>query len=245
MHKVTIPDYIINRVVAQRGQLHVFEHLEARSTALLVVDLQNAFIQPGARWEIPYARDLVPNVNNLARAARAAGAKVVWLQMTLENEGDRWSVYFDHMRRAKNKAEDMKALSRGSPGHALYAGLDVNAADVIVEKTRFSAFIQGSSDLDQILRNLGIDTLIIVGTVTNGCCECTARDAMMLNYKIIFVSDGNAARSDDEHNAALSNILRNFGDVVSTEEAIARLERTSSSPKHHDRATLREASTLG
>ncbi len=245
MHKVEIPDYIIRRVKAQRGQLHVFEKLDARSTALLVVDLQNAFMLPKAAWEIPYARELVPNVNNLAGAARAAGAKVIWLQMTLENEGERWNVYFDYMRRAKNKAEDIKALSRGNPGHALYADLDVQPTDVIVEKTRFSAFIQGSSNLDPILRELGIDTLIVVGTVTNGCCESTARDAMMLNYKIIFVSDGNAARSDEEHNAALSNILRNFGDVVSTDEAVARLEHASSDSRDHAKSWLRPTSPLG
>ena len=74
-----------------------------------------------------------------------------------------------------------------------------------------------------MLRSHGIDTIIIVGTVTNTCCECTARDAMMLNYKTVFVSDGNAARSDEEHNASLANILRLFGDVMTTEEVISRL----------------------
>ncbi len=227
MHNIAIPDYILERAKAQRGKLHVFETLDGPSTALLVVDLQNAFMLPGARWEIPYARDLVPRVNELAHAARTAKGTVVWLQMTLENEAERWSVYFDYIRRAKNKTDDVETLSRGNYGHALYAGLDVRPTDLKVEKTRYSAFIQGSSDLDRILRGLGIDTLIIVGAVTNGCCACTAYDAMMLNYKIIFVSDGNAARTDDEHNAALANILRNFGDVVSTHEAIARLQRAS------------------
>lgn len=225
MHKSEIPDYILDRVRAQRGGLNVYEELNPQSTALLVVDLQDAFMVPGMPWEIPYARAIVPNVNRLAAITRMAGAQVVWLKMTLENEADRWSVYFDYIRRAKNKQQDIKVLSRDGIGHALYADLEVHPTDMIVEKTRFSAFIQGSSNLDSILRDLGIDTLIIAGTVTNGCCECTARDAMMLNYKIIFISDGNAARSDEEHNGALSNILRNFGDVVSTDEAIARIER--------------------
>ena len=92
-----------------------------------------------------------------------------------------------------------------------------------VEKNRFSAFIQGSSDLDRLLKARGIDTVIVTGTVTNTCCESTARDAMMLNYKTVMVSDANAATTDDEHNATLANILRIFGDVMSTDEVIALL----------------------
>ena len=180
---------------------------------------------PGMQWEIPYARELIAPTNRLAAAARESGAKVIWLQMTLEQESERWSVYFDFIRRGKDKAKDIKTLSRGTEGHALHKDLDVQAGDIIVEKTRYSAFIQGSSELDNVLKRAGIDTLIMVGTVTNGCCECTARDAMMLNYKVIFVSDGNAARTDEEHNGALSNILRNFGDVISTDQVIERLER--------------------
>ena len=65
--------------------------------------------------------------------------------------------------------------------------------------------------------------MIVTGTVTNTCCESTARDAMMLNYKTVMVSDANAAASDEEHNASLANILRIFGDVMSTDEVIERL----------------------
>ena len=117
----------------------------------------------------------------------------------------------------------MKGLARGSHGQALYDTLDVQTADLKVEKNRFSAFIQGSSDLDKLLKERGIDTVLVTGTVTNTCCESTARDAMMLNYKTVMVSDANAAATDEEHNATLANMLRIFGDVMSTDEVIARL----------------------
>ena len=116
MHKVDIPQYIQDRVKAQRGGLNVFERLDARSTALLVVDLQNAFMLPGMQWEIPYARELVAPVNRLAAATRKAGGRVVWLQMCLEHEAERWSVYFDFIRRGKDKVHDIKTLSRGVRG---------------------------------------------------------------------------------------------------------------------------------
>jgi ureidoacrylate peracid hydrolase len=87
-----------------------------------------------------------------------------------------------------------QAFTPGDFGHALYPELDVAERDLRVRKTRFSALIQGSSDLDAMLRARGIETLIVVGTATNVCCESTARDAMMLNYKVFFVSDANAYR---------------------------------------------------
>ena len=79
--------------------------------------------------------------------------------------------------------------------------------------------------LDAMLRARGIDTLIVVGTATNVCCESTARDAMMLNYKVFFVSDGNACRTDAEHNATLASLMAMFADVRSTDEMIALLQR--------------------
>jgi len=114
-------------------------------------------------------------------------------------------------------------MQRGTHGHALHAQLEVKPNDLVIEKHRYSAFIQGASNIDPILRGLGIDTVVIVGTLTNVCCESSARDAMMLNYKVVFVSDANAALSDEEHNASLGTIMRVFGDVASTDEVIGRL----------------------
>lgn len=161
----------------------------------------------------------MPNVNKLAAATRGAGGKVVWVKMCLEGQTEAWRVFFDGDPRRATLAE----LTPGAHGFELYAGLDVRPEDAIVMKRRYSAFIQGSSDIDRVLREAGIDTVIIVGTLTNVCCESSARDAMMLNYRLVFVSDANAALSDAEHNATLGSILRVFGDVASTNETIQLL----------------------
>jgi ureidoacrylate peracid hydrolase len=224
MHKIEIPQNIIDRVTKARGKLHAFDQLVGPATALLVVDLQNCFMLPPYPTEVPLAREIVPNVNKLAAATRAAGGAVVWIQMThTEQDKKTWSVFYDNVSNALNKADGLKRLGRGTHGQALYDTLDVKPADLKVEKNRFSAFIQGSSDLDKLLKERGIDTVLVTGTVTNTCCESTARDAMMLNYKTVMVSDANAAATDQEHNATLANILRIFGDVMSTDEVIARL----------------------
>ena len=85
--------------------------------------------------------------------------------------------------------------------------------------------LPGSSDLHEVLLRRGVDTLLVAGTTTNVCCESTARDAMMLNYKVFFVSDANACRTDEEHNATLAIMMIMFADVRSTDEMIALLQR--------------------
>jgi ureidoacrylate peracid hydrolase len=74
-----------------------------------------------------------------------------------------------------------------------------------------------------MLEARGIDTLIVTGTATNVCCESTARDAMQMNYKIIFIADGNAAGTDAEHNATLNNMCVLFADIMTTGELVGFL----------------------
>ncbi len=223
MHKIAIDESIVAQVKAQRGKLNRYDNLAGPKTALVVIDMQNAFMLPGMSVEVPTAREIVPNVNKLAAATRAAGGKVVWVKMCLEGQAEAWRVFFDGDPRRATLSE----LTPGARGFEQHADLDVRPEDAIVVKRRYSAFIQGSSDIDRQLRAVGIDTVIIVGTLTNVCCESSARDAMMLNYRLLFVSDANAALSDAEHNATLGSILRVFGDVATTGEAIALLSAKS------------------
>ncbi|MGH7087764.1 MAG: isochorismatase family protein, partial [Stellaceae bacterium] len=96
-----------------------------------------------------------------------------------------------------------------------------------VDKERFSAFLPESSPIAPMLRARGIDTVIITGTVTNVCCESSARDAMMMNFKTVMATDGNAAANDAEHNASLTAFYLTFGDIMSTAELIQCLERNA------------------
>jgi ureidoacrylate peracid hydrolase len=228
MHKLSIPQSVIDRVIAKRGREHVFEDIEPTKTALIVVDMQNAFMLPGVAHALcPMAEKIVPNINRLAAATRATGGCVVWIKTTFKDDALRnWSTYFEMVAPEQGKKR-IAALTADSKGHELWAMLDVKPSDVMVEKNRFSAFIQGSSNLAEVLRSRGLDTVLITGTVTNVCCESTARDAMMLNFKTIMVSDGNAAVTDEDHNASLCAFYLTFGDVMSTHAAIACLERNA------------------
>src|SRR5262249_46824375 len=224
MHKIAIPQAAIDRVFKRRDSLHVFNEIDARRTAHVVVDLQNGFMAPGQPVEIAQAREIVPNVNRISSALRAAGGLVVYIQNTIDAAAKRdWSNWFAHMSGKKREAAIFAAFAEGSYGHALWPELEVLPQDIRVNKRRFGAFVPGSSDLHAVLQARNIDTLIITGTATNVCCESTARDAMMMNYKVIFVADGTATYNDEEHNAALGIILAMFADVMTTDEVVLRL----------------------
>ena len=228
MHTLSIPQSVVTRVIERRGREHIYENLDPARTALVVVDMQNAFMLPGVAHALcPMAEKIVPNINRLAQAVRETGGTVVWIKTTFKEDAlQSWSTYFE-MVSPQHGAKRVEALTAGSKGHQLWDSLEVRAQDLIVEKNRFSAFIQGSSDLAGILRARGLDTILVTGTVTNVCCESTARDAMMLNFKTVMVSDGNAAVTDADHNASLCAFYLTFGDIMSTDMLIACLTRNA------------------
>lgn len=221
MHEISIPDSVAAAVRGRHGGRGRYERIAGPRTALVVVDMQNYFLLPGMPVEVPAAREIIPTINRLTAAVREVGGTVVWVQMTLEGQRESWSVFFEDPPPGDAVAD----LTPGTHPHALHADLDVRPEDLLVRKSRFSAFVQGSSNIDQILRQRGIDTVVVTGTLTNVCCESSTRDAMMLNYRVIMVADANAALSDAEHNATLVSVLQFFGDVRTTDEVIERLTR--------------------
>ena len=225
MHPNELPTEIIERLRSRRGKLHIFDRIEARRTALVVIDMQHAFVEPGAPSAVATAREIVPNINRLAAALRAAAGTVAWVQATYTREGPGyWPLFFDYMVAPGLSGRILSALAEGAPGHGLWHELDVKPQDLRVRKNRYSAFFPGACELPQRLRERGVDTVLVAGTMTNVCCEASARDAMMDGFKTVVVSDANAARSDAEHVASLATILQFFGDVRTTDEVLALLE---------------------
>ena len=224
MHSYLTPQSVKDRVLRRQGKLLSHETIDAGRTALVVVDMQNYFVAEGFAAEVPEARDIVPNINRMAKALRAAGGTVVWVQTTavgaLEQLGQPPQAHAD-ARTASTSGSAQ--LDENHEGFKVYPKLEALPGDLRVKKIKYSAFIAGSSDIDAQLKARGIETLLITGTVTNVCCESTARDAMMLDYRVVMLSDGNASLTDEEHAASLNNFLMFFGDVMTTDEAVARL----------------------
>ncbi len=221
-HDVKIPDYVIERIMAKRGKLSVFDSFDASKTAFLVIDMQNFYVA-----EVETAISIVPNVNKIAAACRAKDVPVIWVIMRCaEKEGapSQWQLYHDYFFTDARAHNHLTKLSPGNEGYELYADLEVKEEDRIVTKRRFSPFIVGASDLHEVLQEMGVENLIVAGTATNMCSESAARDAMMLDYKVVMVEDANAARYDDDHLAGLTSFYQSFGDVKTTKDTIAMIK---------------------
>ena len=225
MHDIGIRPEIVERVMARRGRLHLFETLEPAKTALIVIDMQNTFLRPGAPVEVPEAREIVAGINLLNPRLRQLGVLVVWVthaNNSADGKND-WPGFFDHFVSDDVRQRTIDGLAPGADGQKIWPELDVAPEDAKIFKNRYSALISGSSSLESLLLGQGIDTLLIAGTKTNVCCESTARDAMMLDFKTVMLSDCTAALSDEEHRAALETIIQQFGDVMTADEALAAL----------------------
>ncbi len=225
MHKTELHPDAIERIKERRGgKLHLFDTIDAAKTALVVIDMQVAFMKQGLPSEVPVARAIVPNINRLADALRAAGGTVAWVYNTFTDDIlQEWGSFFGGTYAPGHAQKVLDQLKEGAEGHALWPELDVRSDDMQVVKTRFSAFLPGASDIEARLRARGIENVVITGTLTNVCCESSARDAMMRNFNVIMVSDGNASYTDAIHNASLTSLSITFADVMTTDEVIERL----------------------
>jgi ureidoacrylate peracid hydrolase len=229
MHKVSIRRHIVDRVIARRGDVHWFTRLNPKKTALAIVDMQNTFCMPGAPGEVVAARGIVPVINRLTARLRALHIPVIWvLHANTHSEGrSDWEVFFNYVVRNREVRQRM-VESLAPSKQEVWKDLAVDPRDITIVKNRYSALAHGASTLERVLRNFGIDTLLVAGTKTNVCCDSTARDAMMLDFKSVMLSDCCAALSDDEHLASLETFIQQFGDVMTSDEALERLQPETS-----------------
>ncbi|MES2283848.1 MAG: isochorismatase family cysteine hydrolase [Pseudomonadota bacterium] len=219
------PQWIVDRVTSRQGSLHPYDSFDAGKLAFVVVDMQNHFVLPGFPAAVPSAAATIPAINRLAAAVREAGGKVVWIQTTSVNSDVHLSLHYSETYTPERKQKRMESLDPAARGYELHSELDVQPGDEHVVKLCYSAMVQGSSDLNQLLRKLGIETVLIGGTATNVCCDSTGRDAMMQNYRVVMVEDALSAFTPDEHVWALNNWMLVFGDVLSVDDVARRLVR--------------------
>ncbi len=164
---------------------------------------------------------IIPNINRLTAATRAAGGLVAWTQSIFPAEHTQW--IYETFGTPEWRDRIVTDTAVGAPGHDIHPAMDVAAEDIRVVKTRPSTFIQGSSDLEDRLRAAGRDIIVITGTLTNACCESSARDAAVLGFLPIMVQDAMATRTDVEHNATLINMVQLTADVRSCDDVLSLL----------------------
>ncbi len=199
----------------RRGRRHAFTRLTPSATALVVIDMVPFFLD-----SLAHARGIVANVNALAADLRRAGGVVAWI---LPGDRPRHPALLREFYGAAVAETYRGAGGTGDLAARLWPGLSPGPGDLLVEKQGASAFFPGNSDLPVLLAGRGIDTVLIAGTVTNVCCESSARDAAASGLRVVFLADATAAPTDAVHNATLHTIYRSFGDVRATAEVLAMI----------------------
>ncbi|MCX7313489.1 MAG: cysteine hydrolase [Alphaproteobacteria bacterium] len=221
MHEFKIDSWFIEKAKRSRdGRLNAYETVLPSKTALVIVDMQEYYVADGMPFSAVMAQTIVPNLNRLARVVRAAGGLVAWIQTYCPDD---WGSMAEALPAVWDKRRSLLDRATGS-GYALYSACEVMPTDTIVEKSRYSAFLPYPSPLSKVLESNGVDTILVGGVATSTCCESTARDAVMLNYRTIMIADGNADHTDALHNHTLGKFLVTFGDVQTTEQLINKLQ---------------------
>ena len=225
MHNVGISDDIKSRLEARRGRYHLYDTFEAKKTALVIIDMQNAFCAPGAPAEVPASRGIVENLNKFNTALRDTAVEIIWIVSAFDSvgSGTDWENFFNYIVADDVRDKTRAYMAPGAEGTLLWPELTRLDNEQLIVKNRYSCLVPGSSHLERVLRSRGIDTLLLAGTKTNICCETAARSAFDMDFKVVLVEDCCAALSDREHLAALENVIQQFGDVMTSQEILDRI----------------------
>jgi ureidoacrylate peracid hydrolase len=190
-------------------------------TALVNVDMQSCFVQ-GSPMSAPDGLAVLARINRLAVRCREAGILVIHTSHVFRPDGSNLGVLGEI-----NPGLEAGIVTRGSGSAALHRGLVVDARDILLDKPRFGAF--QSTDLELILRSRGIDTLIIGGIATNVCCDTTAREAMVREFRVFFLSDGTAtapmggASAAELQTATLATLSSYFAQVLTVDQMMQKI----------------------
>lgn len=194
--------------------------LDPARTALVNVDMQNCFVE-GSPVSAPGGRALLDRINQLTAACRAAGVLVVHARHVLRPDGSNAGLL------AENPPVAEGMINKGNRSADFHPDLTIDDRDLLLEKPRFGCF--HGTDLELLLRSKG--TVIVSGISTSVCCETTAREAAVRDFRVIFLSDGTATfgigelSAEDVQKAACATIGLVFGRLASIDEVLASLQR--------------------
>ena len=200
---------------------YTFDKIDPTKTAMIVVDMENDFVVNGAPMQSKQALAMADRLAETLAFCRSVGLRIVYTAHVHRQDGCDMGLYDD----LYPPIEQRSALVDGTPGVDIYPVLAPAPGEHVIKKHRYSAFF--ATDLDLILREWGIDSVVISGTTTENCCHATARDAMFRNYKVAFLADGTGTfdypdvgygvmSAEDVHQATLTILAFSTAHVMST-----------------------------
>jgi biuret amidohydrolase len=196
-------------------------------TALVNVDMQNCFVEEPP-FAAPDGLNILPRINRLADVCRRNGVLVIHTLHVVRPDGSNSGVMGEIIPAVREGV-----INKGNPLAELHPGIVVERNDVILEKPRYGAF--HGTDLELILRSRDVDTVIITGIATNVCCETTAREASVRDFRVFFLSDATATSaiedlsSDEVQRATCATLGKRFAQVLTTDEMLTKIEHAARS----------------
>ena len=218
--------------------MYTVEHIDPSKTAMIVVDMENDFVAPGAPMEVEThaGRAMLPHLQRALACCREHGIPVIYTTHAHRAGGCDLGLLAHVPPIARGDA-----LVDGTPGVAIFPEVAPRDDEIVITKHRFSAFY--GTDLEIILRGLGVTTVVITGVTTENCCHATARDAYFRDFQVVFLADATANNdypdlgygsmsAEEIHRATLVILARDTADVITTETFIARVA-TAPTAQHH------------
>lgn len=204
-------------------------NIDPKKTAILVIDMQNDFIKPGANIYSHMGYQMCDKLNEFLDINRQKGSLIIYSQNMVRAD------LLDIGKCGEFCEPLKKGLSgiEGTEGVQIFEKVAPKPGDVVLTKTKYSFFY--GTQLDNILRTQGITTVVITGVCTDCCCFSTARDAGFNNYDVAFISDltgtvdykdiGYGDFTAEQVQACyLTTIALTTADVMSADEYISRLK---------------------
>lgn len=204
--------------------------IEPQHATLIIVDMENDFVAEGAPMETPMARAMLPNLVRILSLARETGMLVVYTTHVHRRNGLDMGLFGEIWPPIAERA----GLMDGEQGIEIYPEIAPQENEPVIKKHRYSAFF--GTDLDIILRERKVDTVIVTGCTTENCCHATARDAMFRNYRVAFVSDATGTfdypdigfgpiPAEQVHKITLGVLGVSTAHVMTTNDVIARVTK--------------------
>ena len=191
--------------------------LRKKNAALMIIDMQNEFLEEDGTVFFHYATEVVSNVQRILRVCRQNRIPVIFTAHVHENPDVDGGMTAEWWPQIKMR----KSLIKGTKGAEICRALKPRKGEPIIWKHRYSAFY--NTDLETILRGLKVTDLIITGVLTNVCCESTARDAFFRDFRVFFIADATATSEPDFHVATLKNLAYAFAYIATTDEIIKQI----------------------
>jgi len=215
-------EWILTEAQRQYTEGQASIEIDPGKTALVVVDMIDEFVKPNwCPYWVPEATRQVPRIKQLIETFHDAHLPVIYLAYEVGLRG----LNFPTTEMVVPIGEAVGTYAADiMQGVAIYEDLTPREDDLVILKHCYSGF--HGTELDLVLRALGVTTIVIAGTMTNFCCGSTAREAFWHGYKVIMGSDVNSTDDPELHEAELRTLRRGFARVMTADEIEAGVKAT-------------------